>query len=118
MSNIDWRNPESLRGISPAEALMVLGQITALLANPESTETMDAADRRVTALVSDESAQFAEACNALGRKMRAAHDCRPELRIAAEEKREDKRQVMDEQPKSPEQDEAEYAARMRTFHRR
>jgi hypothetical protein len=115
---IDWKDPETLHNLSPAQALVVLGQISAALANPESTETMDAADRRVLSLVSDESQQFADACNRLGRKMRAAHDCRPELRIAAEEKREETRQVMDEQRKSPEEEARAYADTMKAWHRK
>jgi hypothetical protein len=111
--SIDWKNPETLHNLSPAQAFMVLGEISAVLANPEFKETMDAAERRVTALVSDESQQFADACNALGRKMRAAKDCRPSLRLGAEERREGTHQVMDQKDLA-----AEYAATMKTFHRR
>jgi len=115
---VDWRDTKSLGNLSPGEALVVLGQITEALKHPkEATETMDAAeDRRFAAIIdsSPEAIQFADACNAMGRRMRAAGDCRPELRIRSEERRE----VLDAQPKTAEEDAASYAASLRPFHRR
>ena len=76
MNKIDWRDPESLRGISPAQALMVLGEITAALGNrKEKTETTDHSveDRRLAAMICDspEAIEFANAATLWVVRLRA-----------------------------------------------
>jgi hypothetical protein len=71
MNKIDWRDPESLRGISPAQALMVLGEITAALANrKETSETTDHDRTLATIDGSREAEEFCAFANELGRKLR------------------------------------------------
>lgn len=101
------------------EALQELGRITALLKQGNADEakrketTDHAADLHALALsASPEAAQFADACNAIGRRMRAAGDCRPELRIRSEER---KAEVLDAADTT---DAESYADSLRSLHRR
>jgi len=111
---IDWKDPATLTGLTPFQAMQVLAQIGAAF------DTKDAAaDRRFAAIIgsSPEAVEFANACNALGRKMRAAHDCRPGLRERAPEARE----TLDAKvkPRQTSQECAEeYASDMKAFHRK
>jgi hypothetical protein len=105
--------------MSLSAALLELGRITALLKQgnadeAERKETNDhATDLHALALsASPEAAQFADACNAMGRRMRAAGDCRPELRIRSEER---KAEVLDAADTA---DAESYADSLRPFHRR
>ena len=101
------------------EALQELGRITALLKQGNADEakrketTDHATDLHALAVAaSPEAAQFADACNAMGRRMRAVGDCRPELRIRSEER---KAEVLDAADTT---DEKGYADSLRPFHRR
>jgi hypothetical protein len=107
---IDWRNKTSLENLSPSEAVMVLGQITESLQRRESTATLDHEDRRIASAfsASAEAQQFADAANALGRKLRSVNDCRPSLRQTADAKRD----------ATPEEDAAAFAEQMRQYHRK
>ncbi len=110
MGVIDWKNPESLRNLSGDEAVQVLSQISQALA--KSIETTDnSVERRYLhelANASPEAIEFAEAARRLHRRAIASVDCRPSLRVAADERR-----VTDALRKSPEEDASEYAARCR-----
>lgn len=104
------------------EALQELGRITALVKQGNADEakrketTDHATDLHALALsASPEAVQFADACNAMGRRMRAARDCRPELRIRSEER---KAEVLDAQAMTGEEDACVYADSLRPFHRR
>jgi hypothetical protein len=112
---VDWRNKENLKDLSWGEALVILGSITESLQQRNATsETTDSADLHTMALSASPEAQaFADAANAWGRRMRAAGDCRPELRIRSEE-----RKVLDAKPVTAEEDAASYADSLRPYHRR
>ena len=113
MGKIDWRNTKSLSELNASEALQVLGMISEALKHSEPQQTMDATDPRVLAINdSAEAIAFADACNALGRKMRAVHDCRPQLRQAADAKRETRQRT------SPEEDASDYASSCKAYHRK
>ena len=108
--------------ITMVEALQELGRITALLKQgnvdeAKRKETSDhASELHALALSATPEAQaFADACNAMGRRIRAAGDCRPELRIRSEER---KVTILDANSVTAEEDGAAYAASMRQFHRR
>jgi hypothetical protein len=104
---IDWRDVTSLHDINATQALMILGEI----GNHFSQPTRDSSlleDQRLNVMDgSAEAASFADAANALGRKLRSAHDCRPTLRQLADEKRETKL--------DPDE---EFAANAKRYHRR
>jgi hypothetical protein len=119
MSVIDWRQPKSLENLTASEALLILGQISeSLNSKKETTETRDSGSfeaRRFNALVngSDEARQFADAARRFHRRATAAHDCRPALRVAADERR-----VTDAPQKTPEELASEYASACREHHRK
>jgi hypothetical protein len=105
-----------------AQALMELGRITAMLkqGNAEKAKRKETSDHAtelhsLALSATPEAEAFADACNAMGRRMRAAGDCRPELRIRSEER---KVTVLDANSVTAEEDGAAYAASMRQFHRR
>jgi hypothetical protein len=105
------------------EAIQKLHKITALLEREhkqtaQPTETTDSDElSAVFRGITDEAQAFADAARRFHRKAAAVHDCRPQLRIAADEKR-DERQVMDELGLTPEQDAAQYSDSMKAFHRK
>jgi hypothetical protein len=95
----NWRDLSTLHDISAFQAIQVLAQIGADF----STETRDQQlslthdqalaqlieDKRFAAMdASQEAVQFCDAANSLGRRLRSLKDCRPALRQAADEKRE------------------------------
>jgi len=115
MSTVNWKDPATLQNLTPTQALMILGEVCAVLDGKQAIETKDAEDPRLVALsASEEAQQFADAARAFHRRGIAAHDCRPQLRVQSEERR---AQVTDAQ-KSPEQLASEYAATCREHHRR
>ena len=69
-------------------ALSELNRITRMLSRGRATQTQDR-DFELEAMFEEstdpEAVQFADACNALGRKLRAGSDCRPGLRERAED---------------------------------
>jgi hypothetical protein len=98
----DWRDPSTLHDISAFQAMQVLAAIGAHF----KQSTVDAHDERLDSMdASQEAAAFADAANALGRRLRSQKDCRPALRQQADERRE--------------QDPAlEFAENCRAFHRK
>jgi hypothetical protein len=102
----NWRDPSTLVGINAWEAFQVLAQIGAAFKQPTTDSSTH--DERLDSLdVTREARQFADACNSLGSRLRARSDCRPGLRVAADERRQSKL--------TPDE---EYAANCRAYHRR
>ena len=93
------------------QALMKLGEITALLEKQESQHqpaTDHAIDRMLANIDgSPEAVEFCIAANALGRRLRGVADCRPSLRERAEDSRRDSVDLA-----------VEFAENARQFHRR
>jgi hypothetical protein len=102
----DWRKPESLRNISFAQACVVLGQISnALTTRTNDSELIEGGLRTGP---SDAAAEFADAARKFHRSYSAKDDCRPALRMAADEKRDER---------APGADALDYAQQMRQYHR-
>ena len=93
------------------EALSKLATITDLLekrrAQPQQATDHEAFLRSMAVGASPEAAEFCEAANALGRRLRGFGDCRPGLRKRAEDARTEEGD-----------DAAEYAESMRALHRK
>lgn len=96
------------------EAIQELSRITALLERHEPAKAEDANDELACILRDEELArEFADAANRVGARMRSREDCRPGLRIAAEERR----AAMDSEI-TPDVDAAAYADSMRVHLRK
>ena len=112
---IDWRDPSTLHDLSAFQAMEVLAKIGAELRQPtrgssthDQLTTTLLEERRLEAMdATAEATAFADACNALGRKIRSAGDCGPALRQKADERRESKLDPFEE-----------YAQNCRAYHRR
>jgi len=83
---VDWRDSSTLHDLSAFEAMQVLTQISEALKYSTRDEALTH-DQRFGLDVSVEAAEFAAAANRLGSRLRSAGDCRPGLRVAADEKR-------------------------------
>jgi hypothetical protein len=102
---VNWRDPDSLVDINAWQAFEVLQAISAHF--KQSTTDSRTHDERLDSMDgSAEAASFADAANALGRKLRSAGDCRPGLRQQADAKREQVDPAL------------EYAENCRAFHRK
>jgi len=105
----NWRDPSTLVGINAWEAFQVLAQIGAAFKQPTTDSSTH--DERLDSLdVTREALEFATLANRLGSRMRSAHDCRPQLRQQADERRQTKMTAAEEA--------AEFAEQARQYHRR
>jgi hypothetical protein len=104
MGGITWPH-KAYEDMTFSEALVELGRLTQALGQVEgvTTETKDSEP------LPDYAQEFADACRKFHRSSIAQSDCRPQLRIAAAERRE----VLDAG-----EDAAGYAAAMRALHRK
>ncbi|HWY03019.1 MAG TPA: hypothetical protein VNX60_05075 [Candidatus Acidoferrum sp.] len=111
---INWRDASTLTNLSAFQAMQVLAEISAAFRQSTiDAGTHDALGSIVRSIdASDEAKTFADACNSLGRKIRSAKDCRPGLRQAADQKRDEARKL------TADEEAAEFAANARAYHRR
>ena len=104
---INWRDTSTLKNLSAFQAMQVLAEIGAHFR--QSTLDSLTRDERLGSIdATPEAVAFADSANALGRRLRASRDCRPSLRVSADEKREAKQ--LDPA--------AEFAENARRYHRR
>lgn len=124
---IDLTDTSKLSRLSPAQALIALGEISQILAQkPATTMTEDSADGRMLRRLSStqEAEEFAAAAKRFHRRGIAARDCRPELRVAADERRSlvtdanAERFCPTPDEMAMEQEAADYASTLRQFHRK
>jgi len=108
MREVNWRDASSLRNINAWEAFEILSQIGAHFKRP--TTDAGTQDEFANIDASSEAVEFCSAANRLGSRLRARGDCRPQLRIDADERRQTKL--------TPDEEAAEFAANARAYHRR
>ena len=114
--SIEW-GEKSLSDLTGAEAIMALGRIAEALTHLQTSEieTLDHGDVRSN-VIAQQAQEFAEAARQFHRGAISLHDCRPALRQAADERRDETRQVTDAPQKTPAEEAAEYAAACRAHH--